>query len=123
MEKGKMHFTKKTAIAIALLTVTVLAIGTLFVACDNNTNDGATAIVDTDKTYQTMEGFGASSAWTYQALGTIEDEEVKEQAMEMLYGDSGGYPSYASAAAVILFAIVLTITCINLLISRKYTHY
>ena len=89
MEKAKMHFTKKTAIAIALLTVTVLAIGTLFVACDNNTNDGATAIVDTDKTYQTMEGFGASSAWTYQALGAIEDEEVKEQAMEMLYGDSG----------------------------------
>ena len=83
MEKGKMHFTKKTAIAIALLTVTVLAIGTLFVACDNNTNDGATAIVDTDKTYQTMEGFGASSAWTYQALGAIEDEEIKEQAMEM----------------------------------------
>ena len=27
------------------------------------------------------------------------------------------------AAAVILFAIVLTITCINLLISRKHVHY
>ena len=38
---------------------------------------------------------------------------------DMLYGDSGGYPSYASAAALILFAIVLTITVINLLISRK----
>ena len=38
---------------------------------------------------------------------------------DMLYGDSGGYPSYASAAAMILFAIVLTITCINLLVSRK----
>ena len=38
---------------------------------------------------------------------------------DMLYGDSGGYPSYASAAAVILFAIVLTITCVNLLVSRK----
>lgn len=38
---------------------------------------------------------------------------------DMLYGDSGGYPSYASAAAVILFAIVLTITCVNLLASRK----
>ncbi len=42
---------------------------------------------------------------------------------DMLYGDSGGYPSYASAAAVILFVIVLTITCINLLISRKHVHY
>lgn len=38
---------------------------------------------------------------------------------DMLYGDSGGYPSYASAAAMILFVIVLTITCINLMVSRK----
>ncbi len=42
---------------------------------------------------------------------------------DMLYRDSGGYPSYASAAAIILFAIVLTITVINLLVSRKYVHY
>ena len=42
---------------------------------------------------------------------------------DMLYGNSGGYPSYASAAAIILFAIVLTITCINLLVSRKHVHY
>ncbi len=42
---------------------------------------------------------------------------------DMLYGDSGGYPSYASAAALILFAIVLTITVINLLISKKKVHY
>lgn len=38
---------------------------------------------------------------------------------DMLYGNSGGYPSYASAAALILFAIVLTITVINLLLSAK----
>ena len=38
---------------------------------------------------------------------------------DMLYGDSGGYPSYAAAAALILFAIVFTITVINLLISKK----
>jgi len=42
---------------------------------------------------------------------------------DMLYGNSGGYPSYASAAAIILFAIVLTITTINLLISKKNVHY
>ena len=38
---------------------------------------------------------------------------------DMLYGDSGGYPSYASAAAMLLFVIVLTITCVNLLVSRR----
>lgn len=42
---------------------------------------------------------------------------------DMLYGRSGGYPSYASAAAIFLFAIVLTITCANLLVSKKHIHY
>ena len=42
---------------------------------------------------------------------------------DMLYGNSGGYPSYASAAAILLFTIVLTITVINLLVSKKHVHY
>ena len=42
---------------------------------------------------------------------------------DMLYGEGGGFPSYASAAAIVLFAIVLTITVINLLISRRHVHY
>jgi len=42
---------------------------------------------------------------------------------DTLYNNGGGYPSFASAAAIILFAIVLTITCINLMISRKRVHY
>ena len=42
---------------------------------------------------------------------------------DMLYGNSGGYPSYASAAAIILFAIVLTITVINLSVSRRHITY
>ena len=42
---------------------------------------------------------------------------------DMLYGNSGGYPSFASAAAILLFVIVLTITSINLLISKKHVHY
>ncbi|MBR2338609.1 MAG: sugar ABC transporter permease [Clostridia bacterium] len=42
---------------------------------------------------------------------------------DMLYGDSGGFPSYASAAAIVLFLIVLTITCINLLIRRKHVYH
>ncbi len=42
---------------------------------------------------------------------------------DMLYGNGGGYPSYAAAAALILFAIVLTITVINLMVSRRHVHY
>lgn len=42
---------------------------------------------------------------------------------DMLYGNGGGYPSYASAATILLFVIVLTITCINLLVSKKHVYY
>ena len=42
---------------------------------------------------------------------------------DMLYGDSGGYPSYAAAAALILFAIVFTITYITLTFSKNKVQY
>ncbi len=56
-------------------------------------------------------------------LNAAEMNTIVGYVYDMLYGNSGGYPSYASAAAIILFAIVLTITCINLLVSRRYVHY
>ena len=56
-------------------------------------------------------------------LNAAEMNTIVGYVYDMLYGNSGGYPSYASAAAVILFAIVLTITCINLIVSRKHVHY
>lgn len=56
-------------------------------------------------------------------LNAAEMNTIVGYVYDMLYGDSGGYPSYASAAAIILFIIVLTITCINLLISKKNVHY
>lgn len=57
------------------------------------------------------------------SLNAAEMNTIVGYVYDMLYGNSGGYPSYASAAAIILFAIVLTITTINLLISRKHVHY
>ncbi|MBR2037345.1 MAG: sugar ABC transporter permease [Lachnospiraceae bacterium] len=56
-------------------------------------------------------------------LNAAEMNTIVGYVYDMLYGDSGGYPSFASAAAIILFTIVLTITCINLLISKKKVHY
>jgi len=56
-------------------------------------------------------------------LNAAEMNTIVGYIYDMLYGDSGGYPSYASAAAIILFAIVLTITCINLLVSKKQVHH
>lgn len=56
-------------------------------------------------------------------LNAAEMNTIVGYIYDMLYGNSGGYPSYASAAAVILFAIVLTITCINLMVSKKHVYY
>lgn len=56
-------------------------------------------------------------------LNVAEMNTIVGYIYDMLYGDSGGYPSFASATAIILFAIVLTITCINLIVSKKHVHY
>ncbi len=56
-------------------------------------------------------------------LNAAEMNTIVGYIYDMLYGNSGGYPSYAAAAAILLFAIVLTITVINLLVSRKHVHY
>ena len=56
-------------------------------------------------------------------LNAAEMNTIVGYVYDMLYGDGGGYPSYASAAAIVLFSIVLTVTCINLLVSRKHVHY
>lgn len=56
-------------------------------------------------------------------LNVSEMNTIVGYVYDMLYGDGGGYPSYASAAAIILFIIVLTITVINLIISKKKVHY
>ncbi len=56
-------------------------------------------------------------------LNVAEMNTIVGYIYDRLYGEGGGYPSYASAAAIILFVIVLTITCINLLVSRKHVHY
>jgi len=56
-------------------------------------------------------------------LNAAEMNTIVGYVYDMLYGDSGGYPSYAAAAALILFVIVLTVTTINLTVSRKHVFY
>ena len=56
-------------------------------------------------------------------LNVAEMNTIVGYIYDMLYGDGGGYPSYASATAIILFTIILTITVINLLVSKKHVHY
>lgn len=42
---------------------------------------------------------------------------------DYLYSATGGYPSRAAAAAIILFAIIMAITIVNLIVSKKKVHY
>lgn len=56
-------------------------------------------------------------------LNAAEMNTIVGYIYDMLYGSSGGFPSYASAAAIILFIIVLTITCINMLVSKNHIYY
>ncbi len=56
-------------------------------------------------------------------LNAAEMNTIVGYVYDMLYGDSGGYPSYAAAAALILFAIVLTVTTVNLMVSRRHVFY
>ncbi|MBQ3157164.1 MAG: sugar ABC transporter permease [Clostridia bacterium] len=57
-------------------------------------------------------------------LNVAEMNTIVGYVYEVLYDEAGGgYPSFASAAAIILFVIVLTITCINLMVSKKHVHY
>lgn len=56
-------------------------------------------------------------------LNVAEMNTIVGYVYDMLYSEGGGYPSYASAAAIILFVIVLTITAINLMVSKKHVRY
>lgn len=81
---------KKVLKVVASLACAVLLLGCAFGIYSLVVINGTTTItLDVSKRYQTMEGFGGSSAWIYQDLGARGDEDIKDAAMEMLYGDSG----------------------------------
>ena len=88
--KKGMPRKKKLVIALAVVLSAAVALGAFFGIYSAAVIYGTTTItLDESKTYQTMEGFGASSAWIYQDFGKLDNPQIKEQAMEMLYGDSG----------------------------------
>ncbi len=64
----------------------------MLTSCGNK--EGNTISVHTQKTYQTMEGFGASAAWWAQDVGgwtetTAQGNEVRSEILALLYGDDG----------------------------------
>ena len=81
---------KKSLVTIVAILCVAVLVGAWFGIYALSVNFGTTTItLDTSKTYQTMNGFGASSAWNYQEMGRRANEDTIDQAIEMLYGDSG----------------------------------
>ena len=68
---------------LAIVTILALSIYSIAAYAPLRVN------VDLNAEQQTLGGFGASSAWIYQELGKAENAAEGEQAIEMLYGDSG----------------------------------
>ena len=80
--------------------------------------------------YLIITGFiGAFKAYSDEValfgtnLNAAEMNTIVGYVYDMLYSDSGGFPGYAAAAALLLFAIVFTITYVNLRFSRNKVQY
>lgn len=85
-------FSRKKAIFTTLIGVLAVAaiIGAAFGFYAIGVTYGETEIsLHEGITFQTAKGFGASSAWVYQSLGKSENVELKNKAMDMLYGNDG----------------------------------
>ena len=82
---GRKIAEKTGLVLLVLVIVTSVCLGIYSVSAYSNLR----ITVDLNDEGQTVQGFGASMAWTFQRLGLEGTDEVKEKSIEMLYGDSG----------------------------------
>ena len=82
---GRKIAEKTGLVLLVLVIVTSVCLGIYSVSAYSNLR----ITVDLNDERQTVQGFGASMAWTFQRLGLEGTDEVKEKSIEMLYGDSG----------------------------------
>ena len=83
--------TKRKILIISLSIITAiillgLGLGIAYLASRNKT---VRFSFNDSKTFQTFEGFGASSAWNFRVLGRDFPEEVQDEAISLLYGQDG----------------------------------
>ena len=92
-EKKEVYkFSKKPVILVTLISLLIVSVilGASFGFYALGINFAKTVItLDVNETYQSIQGFGASSAWVYQSFGLSENTQLKDDTMEGLYGDSG----------------------------------
>ena len=84
-DNGK-NIAKKTGLTVLVLVIiAAICLSIYCVAAYANLRIS----VDLGSEMQTVQGFGASMAWTFQRLGLEGTDEVKEQSIAMLYGEDG----------------------------------
>ena len=84
-DNGK-NIAKKTGLTVLVLVIiAAICLSIYCVAAYANLRIS----VDLGREMQTVQGFGASMAWTFQRLGLEGTDEVKEQSIAMLYGEDG----------------------------------
>ena len=84
-DNGK-NIAKKTGLTVLVLVIiAAICLSIYCVASYANLRIS----VDLGSEMQTVQGFGASMAWTFQRLGLEGTDEVKEQSIAMLYGEDG----------------------------------
>lgn len=77
---------KKTGITLLVLVmITAICLSIYCISAYANLRIS----VDLGDERQTVQGFGASMAWTFQRLGLEGTDEVKSKAIDMLYGEDG----------------------------------
>ena len=79
---------KKFLKAVTCIACVTLLVSCIFAMCSCS-DKGPTITLNASKKYQTFDGFGASSAWTYQLFGVSENTQLKDDTMEAVYGNSG----------------------------------
>lgn len=82
------------SLKIGSLFLSGVFLTTALTACSGGQTGPATLTVDLSDRHQTMEGFGASSAWWSQEIGGWTDigqsgKEVREEIMDLLYSEEG----------------------------------
>lgn len=82
------------SLKIGSLFLSGVFLATALTACTGGQTGPATLTVDLSDRHQTMEGFGASSAWWSQEIGGWTDigqsgKEVREEIMDLLYSEEG----------------------------------
>lgn len=86
--KSRKKFPQKLKLALCIISAVIFSAGLVLSVYAVSVQFSPLRLsININKTYQTIEGFGASGCWTFQEIG--ESEKAAKNAAELLCGDDG----------------------------------